>query len=198
MDSQNKEFSKIESYESKKTTFIVKVLAAFIFAGTVLAIINLGVIIIESKLAAELKFFAAALFVILLSFLLYFVLKDTFFFKKNKITKVIVDQKGLHHYEDEILIESLTFESLHSNPELRNYDVVVSEGEDTAYNICVYYFDNSRNAVLYKEIIFKTPFSIRNAKELKRHFIEGVLKFRSDLKVSPQVLALLNLNDLQN
>jgi hypothetical protein len=198
MDFQNNEFSKIESLESKKTTFIVKFLGAIIFIGTVLGIINLEIIIIESKLSVEFKICSAVLSVILLSFLVYFVVKDMIIHQKNKITKVIVDQNGLHHYKDEIILESLTFESLCPTPDLKNYDIVLSVGENAAHDICLYYFDNSRNAIMYKAITFNAPFSIRNAKELKRHFIKGILKFRSDLKVSPKVLDFLNLNDLQN
>ncbi|KFF11979.1 hypothetical protein B0A62_12200 [Flavobacterium hydatis] len=199
MDFQNDEFSKIESLKSKKITFIVKFFATFVFVSAILGIISLEIIIIESgKLSVEFKISSIVICVILLSFLVYFVLKDTISIIKNKITKVIVDQSGLHHYKDEIIIESLTFEALCPNHDLKNYDVVLSEGEDVGYDICVYYFDNSKNTIIYKAIIFNTPFSIRNGKELKRHFIKGVLKFRSDLKVSPKVLDVLNLKDLQN
>ena len=196
MDFQNNEFSKIESLKSKKITFIAKAIGVFLFVSTILGIINLEIIIIESgKLSAEFKISSVVLSVILSSFLIYFVLKDVIITRKNKITKVTVDQNGLHHYKNEIIIESLTFESLYPNPDLKNYDVVLSEGEDAGYDICVYYFDNSTNTIIYKAIIFKTPFSIRNGNELKRHFIKGVLKFRSDLKVSPKVLDLLHLKN---
>jgi len=192
MDFQNNEFSKIESLKSTKTTFIVKALGAFIFMSIILAIINLEIVIIESaRQSVEFKISSAILSLILLSFLIYVVLKGTITIRKNKITKVIVDQNGLHHYKDETIIESLTFESLYPNPDQKNYDVVLSEGEDVGYDICVYYFDNSKNTIIYKAITFNTPFSIYNAKELKRHFIKGILKFRSDLKVSPKVLDLL-------
>ncbi|WP_264530266.1 hypothetical protein [Flavobacterium sp. N502540] len=193
MGFQNNEFSKIESLESKKITFIVKLLGTVIFTGTVLGIIYLEIIIIKSKLSAEFKISSAVLSVLLLFFLVYFAVKDMIIHQKNKITKVIVDRNGLHHYKDEIVVESLTFESLCPPPDLKNYDIVLSMGEDVAHEICVYYFDNYRNAITYKAITFNTPFSIRNAKELKRHFIKGVLKFRSDLKVSPKVLDFLNL-----
>jgi hypothetical protein len=196
MDFQNNEFSKIESLKSTKITFVVKALGAIIFVSIILAIINSEIIIIESrKLSVEFKISSVVLSVILLSFLIYFVVKDTIIIRKNKITKVIVDQNGLHHYKDETIIESLTFESLYPNPDLKNYDVVLSEGEDVGFDICVYYFDNSRNTIIYKAIIFNTPFLIRNRKELERHFIKGVLRFRSDLKVSPKVLDLLNLKN---
>ncbi|MCD0472689.1 hypothetical protein [Flavobacterium sp. JAS] len=199
MDFQNNELSKIESLKSKKITFIAKAIGVFLFVSTILGIINLEVMIIESgKLSSGFKISSVVLSVVLLSFLVYFVLKDVIITRKNKITKVIVDQNGLHHYKNEIIIESLTFDSLCPNPDLKNYDVVLSEGEDVGYNICVYYFDNSTNTIIYKAIIFNTPFSIRNAKELKRHFIKGILKFRSDLTVSPKVLDLLNLENSQN
>lgn len=196
MDFQNSEFSKIESLKSKKITFIAKAIGVFLFVSTILGIINLEIIIIESgKLSAEFKISSVIISVILSSFLIYFILKDVIITRKNKITKVIVDQNGLHHYKNETIIESLTFESLYPNPDLKNYDVVLSEGEDVGYDICVYYLDNSTNTIIYKAIIFKTPFSIRNGNELKRHFIKGVLKFRSDLKVSPKVLDLLHLKN---
>lgn len=197
MDFQNNEFSKIESLKSEKITFIAKALGAFLFVSTILGIISLEIIILESgKLAVEFKIASVVLCVILLSFLIYFVVKDTISIQKNKITKVIVDQSGLHHYTDETIIESLTFESLYPNPDLKNYDIVLSEGDDVGHDICVYYFDNSGNTIIYKAITFNTPFLIRNGNDLKRHFIKGVLKFRSDLKVSPKVLDLLNLKNL--
>jgi hypothetical protein len=197
MDFQNNEFSEIESLKSEKTTFIVKALGAFIFMSIILAIINSEIIIIESgKLPVEFKISSVILSVILLSFLIYLVLKGVIGMRKNKNTKVIVDQNGLHHYADQIIIESLTFESLCPNPDLKNYDVVLSQGVDLVSDICVYYFDNSTDTIIYKAIIFNTPFSIRNAEELKRHFIKGVLKFRPDLKVSPKVLDFLNLKNI--
>ncbi|QOG02338.1 hypothetical protein [Flavobacterium sp. MDT1-60] len=196
MDFQNNEFSKIESLKSTKITFVVKALGAIIFVSIILAIINLEIVVIESgRLSVEFKISSVVLSVILLSFLVYAVLKGKIIIRKNKITKVIVDQNGLHHYKDETIIESLTFESLYPNPDLKNYDVVLSEGEDVGFDICVYYFDKSRNTIIYKAIIFNTPFSIRNRKELERHFIKGVIKFRSDLKVSPKVLHLLNIKN---
>lgn len=194
MDLQNNGFSKIESVKSKKITFIAKAAGVSIFVCTILGVISFDIMMIESeKLSVELKFFSVALSIMLLSFLGYFVVKDTIIMRKNKITKVVVDQNGLHHYKDETIIESLTFESLYPSPDLKNYDIVLSDGEDVRHDICVYYFDNSRNTVIYKAIIFNTPFSIRNGKELQRHFIKGVLKFRPDLKISPGVFDLLNL-----
>jgi hypothetical protein len=197
VDFQNNEFSKIESLKSKKITFIANALGAFIFVSTIFGIVNSEIVIIESeKIAIELKISSVVLSVMLLYFLIYAVLKDIISTRKNKITKVIVDHNGLHHYKDETIIESLTFESLYPNPDQKNYDVVLQEGEDVSYNdICIYYFDNSRNTIIYKAIVFNTPFSIRNGKELHKHFIKGVLKFRSDLKVSPKVLDLLNLKN---
>lgn len=194
MGLQNNEFSTLESLKSTKITFIVKALGGFILGLTVLGIIYLEIILIKSqKLAVEFKIASVIPAVILLSFLIYAVLKDTISNRKNQITKVIVDGNGLHHCQNVTIIESLTYTSLQPNPDLKNYDVVLSEGEDTAYTICLYYFDTISNAVTYKTIIFNTTFSIRNKKELERHFIKGVLMFRSDLKVSQKVLDLLNL-----
>ncbi|UWX61828.1 hypothetical protein N0B40_05975 [Chryseobacterium oranimense] len=196
MDVQNNEFSKLESIKSKTATFITMVLGMAVPMIAIFGIAYLGLIIIESgKISVEVKILSAALGVILLSFLVYFVLKDTKTIRKNKITKVIVDQNGLHHYQDEKNIESLTFKSLYPNPDPQKYDVFVSDGEDVALDICVCHFDNSRNTIVYKTIIFNTPFSIRNGKELKRHFIKGILQFRPDLKVSPGVLDLLHLKN---
>lgn len=199
MDFQNNEFTKIESIKSKAITFIATALGAAVFVIAIFGIVFLELIIIESgKISVEVKILSAELAVILLSFLTYFVIKDMLMFRKNKITKVIVDHNGLHHYKDEVIIESLTFESLYPNPDQKKYDVFVSDGVDVKQDICVYYFDNSRNTIIYKAIILNTPFSIRNEKELKRHFIKGVLQFRSDLKVSPGVLDLLQLKDFLN
>lgn len=194
MDFQNDEFLKIESIQSKRVTFVAKVIGVFIFVSTILGIIISEVVIIESeKLSIEFKISSVVLSVLLLFFLIYFIVKNTISMRKNKITKVVVDHNGLHHYEDEVIIESLSFKSLCPNPDQKNYDVVLSVGEDVGFDICIHHFDSSKNTIIYKAIVFNTPFSIRNAKELERHFIKGILKFRSDLKVSPKVLDLLNL-----
>jgi succinate dehydrogenase hydrophobic anchor subunit len=196
MDVQKNEFSKLESIKSNTATFIAMAFGAAVLVIAVFGIVYLELIIIESgKISVEVKILSAALGVILLSFLVYFILKDTMAIRKNKIIKVIVDQNGLHHFKDEKNVESLTFKSLYPNPDPQKYDVFVSDGEDVALDICVCYFDNSKNKIVYKTIILNTPFSIRNGKELKRHFIKGILQFRPDLKVSPGVLDLLHLKD---
>jgi hypothetical protein len=196
VDFQNNEFLKIESLKSKNITFIAKAIGVFLFVSTILGIIISEIVIIESdKFSVEFKILSVVLSAILLFFLIYFIVVNIITVRKNKINKVIVDHNGLHHYKDETIIESLTFKSLCANPDLKNYDVVLSVGEDVGFDICIYYFDNSSKSIIYKAIVFNTPFSIRNAKELQRHFIKGVLKFRSDLKVSPKVLDLLNLKN---
>ena len=196
MNFQNKDFPKIESVRSTRPILLVKTLGAFIIAGIILSVINLGISTNQSgRLSVIFQICSVLLSVFLISFLAYVVFKGAIYIKENKTTKVIVDQNGLHHYANITITESITFEYLHPNPDRKNYDVVLAEGEDTGYNICLYYFEKSVKAPVYKAITFNTPFSIRNARELERHFITGILMFRPDLNVSPKVLDLLDLKN---
>lgn len=196
MDFHSNDFPEIESVKAAKRTLWVKVMTAIVFAGIVLAVLNMEITIIQSQsVNPGLKILSVVLSLLLLSFLVYTVLKGASDSRKNKINRITVDQNGLHHYKDNVIMESLAFESLRPGLDLENYDVIVSEGEDTSYTVCVYYFDKANTITSLKAVTLNTPFSIRNAEELERHFITGILKFRPDLKVSPKVLALLDIKN---
>lgn len=196
MDFQSNDFPEIESVKATKRTLLVKAMAAVVLAGIALAVLNMETAILQSQsVHGSLKILSILFSVLLLSFMACAVLKGIKTSTNNKISRIAVDRNGLHHYKDEQLTGSLAFESLRPNPNTEDYDVTVNEGEDTSYMICVYYFDKANNITSLKAVTFNTPFSIRNAKELQRHFINGILKFRPDLKVSPKVLDLLNMKD---
>lgn len=196
MDFQSNDFPEIQSVKAPKRTLLVKAVAAIVLAGIILAVLNLETTLIESqRVNPGLKILSVVLSSLLLSFMAYAALKGIKTSTDNKTSRIAVDQDGLHHYKEDAITGSLAYESLRPNPSPEDYDVTVNEGEDTSYMICVYYFDKANNITSLKAIALNTPFSIRNAKELQRHFITGILKFRPDLKVSPKVLDLLGLKN---
>ena len=196
MNPLHHDFPEIESVKAVKRTLAAKAMAALIFAGTAVGIIKLQITVMESEtMHWGLKIFSVLLLGLVLSFMAYAVLKGAAESRKNKITRIAVDRSGLHHYKADAITGSLAFESLRPNPNPEDYDVKVNEGEDTTYIICVYYLDEAANITSLKALTLNTPFSIRNAEELQRHFIKGILKFRPDLKVSPKVLDLLDMKE---
>lgn len=197
MDPRYHDFPTIESVKAPKRTLWVKAMAAIVFAGIILAVLNMEMAIMQSQsVNPGLKILSVVLSSILLFFMAYAILKGIKSSRKNKTSRIAADHNGLHHYRDDVIIESLAFESLRPGPDPKGYDVILSEGEDTGYTICVYYLDEANTITSLKAITFNTPFSIRNAEGLLRHFISGILKFRPDLKVSPKVLDLLNLKNI--
>lgn len=196
MDPRHHDFPEIESVKASKRTLWVKAMAAVIFAGIILAVLNLEIAIMQSQSVHwGFKILSVLLSLLLLFFMAYAVLKGIKTSRNNKISRIAVDRSGLHHYKDDAIVESLAFNSLRPGHRPEDYDVIVSEGEDTSYIICVYYFDKSKNITSLKAVTLNTPFSIRNAEELQRHFIKGIMQLRPDLKVSPKVLDLLNIKD---
>ena len=79
------------------------------------------------------------------------------------------------------------------NPNQKKYDINLSDGDDVDVNLCVHYFDNSQNKTIYRGVTIETPFSVQNGKELIRHFIVGIINFRTDLKISPGVFDFFKL-----
>lgn len=194
MNLQKNEFATIESRKSKSITLIAKSVRIAIFVITVFGTIDLIIgVLLSEKFSLEIKILSVIFSLGLIAFLIYICLLQLNDERKNKINKVIVNQIGLHHYQDETIIKTITFESLRPNPNQKKYDIDLSDGDDVDVNLCVHYFDNSQNKTIYKGVTIETPFSVQNGKELIRHFIVGIINFRTDLKISPGVFDFFKL-----
>ena len=89
MDFHSNDFPEIEYVKAVKRTLEAKATAALNFAGTALGILNLQITIMESQtLHGGLKIVSVLRMALVLSFLVYAVLKSAADSRKNKINKV--------------------------------------------------------------------------------------------------------------
>lgn len=194
MVTRNIEFQEKQSERSEKVTFLAKLVGYLLYAITTFGITAITITVVSSN---EIDLVLKILTTVLALFLLFFLIRT--FFKQNnedkinKIRRVIVDQQGFHHVEDLKKVKSITFDSLRPNLN-KMYDVDLSDGDDVRIELLVYTQDYPTIKIACKAITFETPFSIRNGKELKKHFIQGVLLFRPDLRISPRVFDFFNVD----
>ena len=110
---------------------------------------------------------------------------------RHKITRITVDHKGLHHYRGADIRKTLLFSSLVANPQKDEYDIVlhIPEGDSTPpYDICFFVMNTDLNIIQEQTFYLDCEFVIVNGNLLKRHFVQGIMTFRPDLQIAPNVL----------
>ncbi|TBO35934.1 hypothetical protein [Pedobacter kyonggii] len=119
---------------------------------------------------------------------------------KNKITHVVVDRNGLHHYTDnEELIKTMPYNLLMPGGENGKYDVFINlrVGTDLDPDLSVYLFDEKSNKTVTRAVLLECDLVITNGNLLLAHFIKGIIIFRPDLKIDPNVLGLYKLKEFE-
>lgn len=195
----NSQFLPMESIYSATLTFLVKGFGYLMAVTTsIIIIVMLAIVVPSNRIPFELKFPIASFFIIVMVFIIYGAYRQSIADKNNTCNRIIVDCYGLHRMENEKTLSSLTYDSLRSNPDHNKEDIHFWEGEDI--DIVVYYWDNEENITKSTYISFNLTLTleITNANKLKKHFFEGVLQFRPDLKVSPSVIDFFNIEAKNN
>jgi hypothetical protein len=119
---------------------------------------------------------------------------------KNKITHIIVDHNGLHHYNNnEELIKTMPYNLLMPSGENGKYDVFINlrVGTDLDPDLSVYLFDEKLNKAVTRAVKLECDLVITNGKVLLAHFIKGIIIFRPDLKIEPYILGLYKLKEFE-
>ncbi|NIF04552.1 hypothetical protein F3J23_03780 [Chryseobacterium sp. Tr-659] len=117
--------------------------------------------------------------------------------KKPKYTQIQVDEKGLHHSGENIQPISLLYESLFANNEGGLYDVLWTDRGYSEGDLDLYIFTKNESGIVKAmPVKFKTTSLIRNSNALLAHFVKGIIYFRPDLKIDPEVLERYHLSEL--
>ncbi|MCW3464518.1 hypothetical protein [Chitinophaga nivalis] len=187
MDIHNNEFQPKYSEKSESVTFMVKIVVYMLFTITIIAISVFTIATLSSnKINFLIKFSTVVVVILLLFFLIRTFLQQLSENKNNKITHVVVDSNGFHHFQNLEIVKSITFDLLRPNPD-KKYDIDLSDGDDVPIDLLVHYYNATLNQIECKAITFATTFSIKNGRELKVYFIQGIIRFRPDLSISPGV-----------
>lgn len=108
---------------------------------------------------------------------------------KPGYTRAGVDAEGLHQYGEGVPVQSLCYEALRANSRGGVYDVLWTDWGYGETNPDLYVFvKNESGAVQARAVAFKI-FLVPNGNALLAHFVRGVMRFRPDLKIDPQVLS---------
>ncbi|EJL72429.1 hypothetical protein [Chryseobacterium populi] len=193
MSPQCNSFSPVESKASEGLTLFIKMIGISLLIITPLSIIIMAIPVFNTKeISTELKIILLSLFTIIASFFAWLIIQKK---QKNTTTHIIADEKGLHHYCNRNILHSITFTDLNPNPENGKYDVFLTEYEESAPCLCVYLFEQTLNKSTYKTVNLDIDVVITNGNLLLKNFVKGILIFRPDLKVAPNVLNLFRLEE---
>jgi len=182
-----KNFQPLSSIPAKGLTTALRV---FLLGLFILILGSLAGMIIFSFWVKELeiKLIILGFSVPVLSFLTWMAIAE-YRSKKPQYTRIQVDEKGLHHYGENTLSQSLLYESLFANNEGGAYDVLWTDRGYSESEFDLYIFTkNELDVIKAQPVKFKTAVLVRNPNALFAHFVKGIMYFRPDLKIDPNVL----------
>ncbi|MBB6331741.1 hypothetical protein HNP24_002691 [Chryseobacterium sediminis] len=142
------------------------------------------------EISVEIRVVLIALFMAILCFCVWMLFQKN---KKSMTTHIIVDEKGLHHYCNRDILYSITYAELHPNPETEKYDVLLTEYDESAPSLCIHFFEPALKQATRKTVNLNIDKVITNGNSLLKNFVKGILIFRPDLKIAPNVLDLYQL-----
>lgn len=193
MSSQSNSFLPIESKTSKGFTLLIKMIGRSFLILTPLSVIVMAIsVFIAKEISVEIKIVLITLFIAILCFCIWMLFQKN---EKNMTTHIIVDEKGIHHYCNRDIVCSITYAELHSNPELGKYDVLLTEYDESAPSLCIHSFEPELKKATRKTVNLNIDTVITNGNLLLKNFVKGILIFRPDLKIAPNVLDLYQLEE---
>lgn len=110
------------------------------------------------------------------------------YMKKNlgiAIKKIIVDDKGIHFYKKDGSIDDILYNQLGPSYLSDDYEVYISK-EHKTWMLAVG-IDRNETKVVFDGTHLGSMYYITNARALRARFIEGIARFRPDLKIDPFV-----------
>lgn len=110
------------------------------------------------------------------------------YMKKNlgiAIKKIIVDDKGIHFYKKDGSIDDILYNQLGPSYLSDDYEVYISK-EHKTWMLAVG-IDRGETKVVFDGTHLGSMYYITNARALRARFVEGIARFRPDLKIDPFV-----------
>ncbi|WP_089739325.1 hypothetical protein [Chryseobacterium jejuense] len=101
------------------------------------------------------------------------------------IKKIIVDDKGVHFYKKDGSVDDVLYSQLGPSYLSDNYEVYISTQHKT-WMLAVG-IDRSEIKVVFDGTHLGSMYYIKNARALRARFIEGIARFRPDLRIDPLV-----------
>ncbi|MGG5207317.1 hypothetical protein ACQWU4_00120 [Chryseobacterium sp. MIQD13] len=189
------QFPTIQSKHSKIFTLFIKIFGitmSLVILVTAVSMIFLGGV---TKIRLEIRILLAIIAILLIIFITWLLIIQ---FKNNsqkKVTHVIVDREGLHHYRNEELIKTINYNDLKTAPQNERYDVFFyNPPESEAYSdLCFYIYDEESKMAVRKAVFFEGDTVITNGKQLLAHFIKGIVLFRPDLRIDPNLFEIFKI-----
>ncbi|WPO90341.1 hypothetical protein [Chryseobacterium sp. HR92] len=112
--------------------------------------------------------------------------------RKREVKRIVVDDKGVHYERKNGTIDSILYDDLEKYHLENEYDVSLSP-RNKIYVLKVKY-NNSVTDVDFDGVDAGYNSYIVNLKALQRRYIQGIVYFRPDLRISPSVYTTYNIN----
>ncbi|WP_250255263.1 hypothetical protein [Chryseobacterium sp. Marseille-Q3244] len=108
--------------------------------------------------------------------------------KKSKgisVTKIMVDDKGIHFYKKNGSIDAILYNQLGTFLRSDDYEVYLTMKRKTW--ILTVGINRNETKVVFDGTDIGSTHYIKNGRALRARFIEGIVRFRPDLKIDPFV-----------
>lgn len=189
-------FPEITSTSSRnRTLFVTCVFVLFILLGLALV----GQMAVTAINSITMPLIAKVFLIVMASLALIFFGWLTFMMIKgsgSKITHITVDKNGIHYYNSHGLVQTLGYDELTPSTGNEKYDVFEEHpynNEEFSLELFCYVVNPIPNTPEKRQVSFVTQYIITNDDQLKRHFLNGIITMRPDLKISPYTLNLYGL-----
>lgn len=101
------------------------------------------------------------------------------------IRKIIVDDKGIHFYKKDGSIDDVLYSQLGPSYLSDDYEVYISKERKTW--ILTVGIDHNETQIMFDGTHLGSMYYIKNSRALRARFIEGIARFRPDLRIDPVV-----------
>lgn len=171
---------------ASKPSWLITVLMTF-FGAVLLLVMFIALAVLPFLVSGSIKvlIIIAILYYPVWAVAMYHIFRHI---KKNMavaVKKIIVDDKGIHFYKKDGSIDEVLYSQLGQSYLSDNYEVYISKQHKT-WMLAVG-IDRKEIKVVFDGTHLGSMYYIKNARALRARFIEGIVRFRPDLKIDPFV-----------
>ncbi|MDR2223430.1 MAG: hypothetical protein LBE34_11935 [Flavobacteriaceae bacterium] len=137
-----------------------------------------------------------ALYIVILTYLLYQLIKSIQKANKNSISNLMVDKEGLHYTFLNKNTEDILFKDLLPYKQSYTADILTRTegiGASSKTVLMAHHKQQLRKLSFQNTFIFSNQY-ITNSGALRAHYIQGITLFRPDLKIDPSVFTNFHIH----
>lgn len=158
-----------------------------IFGGAVLLVMFIILAVLPLLVSGSIKIFVV---IAVLYYPVWAVAMYRFFryIEKNRavaIKKIIVDDQGIHFYKKDGSIDEVLYSQIGPSRLSDDYEVYLSNQNKTW--LLAVRIDHNETKVVFDGTHLGSRYYIKNARALRARFMEGIARFRPDLRIDPLV-----------